>query len=194
MVDKKQSDEADGISSELLDQQFLRAATSFEAIMLSQIDIKNKLVDRLNYSIRVGTIILGVMAISILVLLLTLSSQINRISGVFNEMNSNFETVSTLMGQMNKSIGSMETRVALLGDIDNQMASMIHDMDFIATDVVSMQTTVKGISLHVSQVRNNVTNISGAISRMDKEVQLMSFDTQRMSIPARSMRKMFPFP
>lgn len=35
----------------VLQQQFVRAITSFEAIILSQIDIKNKLADRLNYSI-----------------------------------------------------------------------------------------------------------------------------------------------
>ena len=58
----------------VLEKQFRRAVSSFEGIVLSQIDIKNKLADRLNYSIRAGIIILGVIAISILILLLTLDS------------------------------------------------------------------------------------------------------------------------
>ena len=63
----------------ILQQQYMRALGSFEGIVLSQIDVKNKLGDRLNYSIRTGIIILGVLAFSILVLLLTLSSQVTRI-------------------------------------------------------------------------------------------------------------------
>ena len=59
----------------ILQQQYLRALSSFEGIVLSQIDVKNKLGDRLNYSIRAGLIILSVIAFSILVLLLTLSSR-----------------------------------------------------------------------------------------------------------------------
>ena len=78
----------------LLQQQFRRALSSFEGIILSQIDIKNRLGDRLNYSIQAGIIILGVIALSILVLLLTLSSQINRISGVVGNMNANFAAIS----------------------------------------------------------------------------------------------------
>ncbi|MGD2083050.1 MAG: hypothetical protein PVF91_08795, partial [Chromatiales bacterium] len=62
----------------ILQQQYLRALSSFEGIILGQIDIKNKLGNRLNYSLRAGLIILGVIAVSILVLLLTLSTQITR--------------------------------------------------------------------------------------------------------------------
>ena len=49
----------------ILQQQYLRALSSFEGIVLSQIDVKNKLGDRLNYSIRAGLIILSVIAFSI---------------------------------------------------------------------------------------------------------------------------------
>ncbi|MCW5586810.1 MAG: hypothetical protein KIS75_11810, partial [Chromatiales bacterium] len=78
----------------ILQQQYLRALSSFEGIVLSQIDVKNRLGDRLNYSIRAGLIILSVIAFSILVLLLTLSSQINRISNVVGAMNTHFSAVS----------------------------------------------------------------------------------------------------
>ncbi|MCB1862592.1 MAG: translation initiation factor 2, partial [Gammaproteobacteria bacterium] len=106
----------------VLQQQFVRAITSFEAIILSQIDIKNKLADRLNYSIRAGIIILGFVAISILILLLTLSSQINRISSVVSEMNQDFYSVAADMARINGYIESMEKQVALLNNINGQTA------------------------------------------------------------------------
>lgn len=178
----------------ILEKQFRRAVSSFEGIVLSQIDIKNKLADRLNYSIRTGIIILGVIAISILILLLTLSSQLNRISNVVNDMNANFSTVSEQMTMVNGYINFIEKRVSLLVSIDGQTKIMDREMSAIAQDMDMMRSTVGGISRNVSLVRNNVGNISTTIDHMGLEVLQMSHDMGRISKPSRSMNKMFPFP
>lgn len=178
----------------VLEKQFRRAVSSFEGIVLSQIDIKNKLADRLNYSIRAGIIILGVIAISILILLLTLSSQLNKISYVVNDMNVHFGTVSEQMAMVNEHITFIEKRVALLSNINQQTEIMDREMNTIAQDMAIMQSTVGGISRNVSTVRSNVGNISSAINHMGMEVLHMSRDMGRISKPSRSMNKMFPFP
>lgn len=178
----------------VLQQQFRRALSSFEGIILSQIDIKNKLGDRLNYSIRAGIIILGALAFSILVLLLTLSAQITRISGVVAEMNTHFTSVSDQMYQIRQHMNAMEQQVGLLGDIEQKTAIMDREMDSIGLDMGTMESTVKGINSHVAAVRNNVGNISVNMDLMSREVQAMSHDMRRMSKPARTMNKMFPFP
>ena len=82
---------------ELLQQQYLRALTSFEAMQLSQIDVRNKLANRLNNSIRAGLAILGAIAFSILILLLTLTTQLSRISDVVFNMNTHFRSVTENM-------------------------------------------------------------------------------------------------
>ena len=46
----------------ILHQQFVRAVSSFEGIILSQIEMKNILAARLNHSIQAGLIILGLIA------------------------------------------------------------------------------------------------------------------------------------
>ena len=192
MTDQKS---APGIDPEdtVLQQQFVRAVTSFEAIILSQIDIKNKLADRLNYSIRAGIIILGFVAISILILLLTLSSQINRISGVVNEMNRDFQAVAANMAHINGYIGSMDRRVALLNSINSQTAVMDGGMASIATDLEAMRTAVDEIGHHLTQVRGNVGNIAVSMDRMDVEVMNMSLEMHRMGGTSRSINKMLPF-
>ena len=192
MTDQKS---APGIDPEdtVLQQQFVRAVTSFEAIILSQIDIKNKLADRLNYSIRAGIIILGFVAISILILLLTLSSQINRISGVVNEMNRDFQAVAANMAHINGYIGSMDRRVALLNSINSQTAVMDEGMASIATDLEAMRTAVDEIGHHLTQVRGNVGNIAVSMDRMDVEVMNMSLEMHRMGVASRSINKMLPF-
>ena len=176
-----------------LDQQFRRALTSFEGVVLHQNEIRNKLANRLNYSIRTGLIILGAIAISILILLLTLSAQINRISSVVGDMNDHFAAVSKQMSKINVYISSIEQRVALLDSIKQQTEIMDKEMKLIAEDLDTMRMTVGGISSNVNLVRNNVGAIAVAIDRMDVEVMQMSQDMQRISKPARSMNKMFPF-
>lgn len=190
MADRNEIQEQD---EEVLQRKFLRAVSSFEAIILSQIDIKNKLADRLNYSIRAGIIILGFVAISILILLLTLSSQINRISAVVTEMNQDFNAVAESMARVNDHIGSMEQRVALLGDINAQTALMDQGMLTIADDLESMRGSVGEIRGYLTQVRGNVGNIAMTMDRMDAEVMNMSREMHRMGGGARSFNKMMPF-
>lgn len=179
---------------EILHQQFVRAVSSFEGIILSQIEMKNILAARLNHSIQAGLIILGLIAISILILLLTLSTQVNKISGVVNEMNNNFTLVSQQMNRMRSYIDSMEQRVSLLDEIQQQTTVMDVEMLKIVEDMKTMTATVGGISTSVHGVRNNVSNISVAVDHMDFEINRMSHDIDRMSKPARRMNDMFPFP
>ncbi|MGE5153980.1 MAG: translation initiation factor 2 [Bdellovibrio bacteriovorus] len=178
----------------LLQQQFRRALSSFEGIILSQIDIKNRLGDRLNYSIQAGIIILGAIALSILVLLLTLSSQINRISGVVASMNAHFSHVSLQMHEIRGLMDSMEARAALMAEMDRQTGAMDQEMTAIASDMNRMRESVQGINAHVAGVRNSVANMSGSIEVMNNEVRIMGQEMIHMSKPARTMNKMFPFP
>ncbi len=187
---------ANGESGEgsISDEQLMRAARSFEAIILSQIDIKNKLGDKINFAIRAGIIILGIVAVSILILLLTLSSQINRISDVVNDMNQDFTAVAQKMAKIQSHVGSMEQRVALLENITTHTATMDKEMVTIAENIEIMDTKVGGIQEHVTGMRHDIGVISGSVNHMNVEVQRMGADMHRMGTPARSMNKMFPFP
>jgi methyl-accepting chemotaxis protein len=172
---------------EILQQQYLRSLSSFEGIILGQIDIKNRLGDRLNYSIQAGIIILGAIAVSILILLLTLTSQINRISAVVADMNKSFTTVSDSMHRITGHMESMEKRIALLEGIESTAAVMDEEMQEI-------RSTVDGIGRQIGAVRGNVTNIATTMEAMNAEIHAMGAEMHHMAKPARSMNKMFPFP
>jgi len=194
MADPPQTSPRASTDEEILQQQYLRSLSSFEGIVLGQIDIKNRLGDRLNYSIQAGIIILGIIAFSILVLLLTLTSQINRISSVVADMNKSFTTVSERMHDITGHMASMEKRVALLEGIEGTAGTMNQEMAQIRQDMDTMQTTVDGIGRQLGTVRGNVTNIATTMEAMNAEVHAMGAEMHHMSQPARSMNKMFPFP
>ena len=178
----------------VLQQQYLRALSSFEGIVLSQIDVKNRLGDRLNYSIRTGIIILGVIAFSILVLLLTLTSQVTRISQVVENMNHHFSSISVKMDEVRDHMQTMETQVALIGAIDQDIDAMDDEMVQITDNMTSIRTALAGIRGNVSNVRGQVGNITAKVDHMNIELQGMTGQVHRMTKPARSMNKMFPFP
>jgi methyl-accepting chemotaxis protein len=177
----------------ILQQQYLRALSSFEGIVLSQIDVKNALGDRLNYSIRAGLIILFVIAFSILVLLLTLSSQITRISDVVGAMNTHFSSVSLRMDEISDSMGSMEIQVAQMRSIEENMATMQVEIQAIGDATASMEGSVGSVGQHVNGTRMSVENIAGTMNVMTMEVQAMSMEMHRMAKPARALNNMFPF-
>lgn len=178
----------------LLQQQYLRALSSFEGIILSQIEIKNKLGNRLNYSIGTGLLILSAIALSILVLLLTLSAQITRISQVVASMNTHFTAVADKMDRIRDDMIEMEQRVALLEQIDHDTAVIDEQMVAIGKDMDRVQVTVRGIGAALAGVRGQVGTIALTIDRMNGEVQAISAEMHHMAQPARSFNKMFPFP
>ena len=178
----------------ILQQKYLRALSSFEGIVLSQIDVKNALGDRLNYSIRAGLIILFVIAFSILVLLLTLSSQITRISDVVGAMNTHFSSVSLRMDEISDSLGSMETQVAHMRSIERDTATMQAEILSIGEATGNIEGSVVSIGRQMGGTRHNVENIAVTINAMNLEVQAMSVEMHRMAKPARTLNKMFPFP
>ncbi len=177
-----------------VDPKLLRAARSFEAILLSQIEIQEKLSDDLKNAIRFGMVILGIIAISILVLLLTLSSQINRISAVVSDMQRNVETVTERMDRITGAMDSMSHRVALLRAMDEETRAMHQEMERMDADIATMRKTIGSMGTHVTQVRRSVENMAVTISRMDDEVQMMAADMQHMAKPARTLNKLFPIP
>ena len=178
----------------ILQQQYLRALSSFEGIVLSQIDVKNKLGDRLNYSIRAGLIILFVIAFSILVLLLTLSSQINRISGVVAAMNQHFAAVSLRMDAIAANMASMEVQVAQLESIGGNTTVMQDEIAGIAESAERIEESVADIGVQMTGSRLNVEGIAVTMGAMNIEVQAMNADMHRMAKPARTLNGMIPFP
>lgn len=180
--------------SQLLQQQYLRALSSFEGIVLSQIDVKNKLGNRLNYSIRTGLIILSAIALSILVLLLTLSAQITRISDVVAAMNTHFTSVSAKMDGIRDDMVTMEKRVTLMASLSKNTGALAKQMSLIAGDMDAIDATMGGTAQQLGIVRGEVGNIAAAIDRMNGEVLSMSAEMHRMAKPARSINKIFPFP
>jgi len=132
--------------------------------------------------------------VSILVLLLTLSAQITRISGVVADMNTNFTSVSDQMHQIRQHMVNMEQRVALLEEIDQMSGIMGREMVVIEDDMSVMQDMVHGISAHLRAVRSDVGSIAVNMDLMNNEVHFMGREMHRMAKPARSLNKMFPFP
>ena len=179
---------------EILQQQYLRALSSFEGVLLGRMEVNKRLGIRLNYSIKTGLIILVVIAVSILVLLLTLTTQLNKITGVVYHMSANLSSISTNMDRVREHMDSMEQHVSLMAPIEKHISSMNKDMVTMNNDLEAMYKSVGGIKHNLTVVRDRVGNIAIHMNQMNNEVQAMSHEMHRLGKPARTMNKMMPFP
>lgn len=179
---------------QILQQQYLRAMSSFEGIVLNQIDVKNKLGDKLVWSIRAGLVILSIIAFSILVLLLTLSAQVNRISEVVGAMNTHFSSVALRMSEISDDMGSMQQQIARMGEMAEYTSVMREEVQSIGESTGQIGSSVSRIGQQMTGTRHNVQNIAGTMNAINHEVQGMSAEMHRMAKPARALNNMFPFP
>ncbi len=182
------------VDDAILQQQYRRALSSFEGIMLSEIELTNRLSTRLNYGIQAGTFILAAISISLSLLLFTLTSQVSRISSVVEGMKDHFISVSDQMHAISGHMNAIESRVALLETVDQRTALMDVEMTNILTDMDQMRANVTGIDDYLATVRTHIANVSFNMDIMNNEVQIMSVELGRMAKPMRNMNKMFPFP
>ena len=112
------------VDDAILQQQYRRALSTFEGIILSEIELTNRLSTRLNYGIQAGTFILTAISISLSLLLFTLTSQVSRISNVVEGMKEHFISVSQQMNAISGHMNAIESRVALLETVDQRTALM----------------------------------------------------------------------
>lgn len=182
------------VDDAILQQQYRRALSSFEGIILSEIELTNRLSTRLNYGIQAGTFILAAISISLSLLLFTLTSQVSRISSVVEGMKEHFISVSQQMSAISGHMNAIESRVALLETVDQRTALMDVEMSNILTDMNDMRANVTGIDDYLATVRTHIANVSFNMDIMNNEVQIMSIELGRMAKPMRNMNKMFPFP
>ena len=182
------------VDDAILQQQYRRALSTFEGIILSEIELTTRLSTRLNYGIQAGTFILAAISISLSLLLFTLTSQVSRISNVVEGMKEHFISVSQQMNAISGHMNAIESRVALLETVDQRTALMDVEMSNILTDMNDMRANVAGIDDYLATVRNHISNVSFNMDLMNNEVQIMSIELGRMAKPMRNMNKIFPFP
>jgi len=194
MTEEENKGTSRAVDDAILQQQYRRALSSFEGIILSEIELTRLLGNRLNYAIQAVTFILAAISISLSVLLLTLTSQVSRISGVVDGMRAHFISVSEQMSQINHHMDAIEKRVALMENIDYRTSIMDIEMGNILGDMTQMSTTVSAIDEYLGTVRGHIANVSFNMDIMNTEVQNMSIDMGKMSKPMRSFNKIFPFP
>ncbi len=178
----------------VLQQQYLRAMSSFEGILLGQMQVKSDLSDRLNMSVKAGLVILSIVAVSILALLLMLSTQVTRISDAVGSMNTHFTSVSDKMNHIHGSILGMETQIALLQDIEQYTTIMNQEMTSITSNMNAMESSIGQIDDQFRSIRYMIDDISVTIHNMNGEVQSINYEMNRMSEPAQTFNRFFPLP
>ncbi len=178
----------------VLQQQYLRAMSSFEGIILGQMQVKSDLSNRLNTSIKAGLVILSIVALSIMSLLIMLSTQVTRISDAVGSMNSHFTSVSRKMNHIQDSVMAMETQIGLLPDIEQYTTIMNQEMGTITLNIHAMEASVGNINQQFNDMRYMIDEISTSIRYMNGEVQVINHEMNRMSEPAKTFNKFFPLP
>jgi len=169
------------------------AVKRFENIMMSRIYVQQRLGDRLKNSIRIGMVILFLLAISISTLLFTLSVQVSRVGDSIIHMNQNFNSIAQNMNHINSYMIEMEKQVAFLPKIKNETSVFDQQMKLMNKDFSVIKNEISNMSDNIALIEGKIKDVSHSVVQMDEQVGLMNYDTQRMSKPAKNVNRMFPF-
>ena len=170
-----------------------QAVRRFEKIMMSRIYLQQRLGDRLKNSIRTGMIVLFLIAVSILVLLITLTVQVKKVAGVTDHINMNFEVISQNMVVISQYMNNMEKQVSLMPNINGSTENINQTMFYIKDNMTTIKDQVGIMNSQLNNVDQRMNAISGTVKQVDANIGGINYEVHRMSKPASTFNKFNPF-
>ncbi len=170
-----------------------QAIKRFEKIMMSRIYVQKRLGDRLKVSIRTGMVVLFLLAVSILVLLMTLTLQVGKVTQVAENMNTNFKHIAANMARINQYMQDMESQVAFLPQIRGKTQLMSSQVIKMNQDMYAMRQAMNKINGEMLLIQQQMGSISHSVKNMNGNVGLINSQVHKMAKPANRFNKMFPF-
>ncbi len=177
------------------DQQKLEEmAAKFKDIFEQRFSMHLRVARRTTALIRIGMFSLGVIAVSMLLLVLTLTYQIKPMIDAVITMNQHFTSIADNMMVMRDAIREMEANVAnmpvMATEMNNMQASvgeMTESMNNLARRMNTLDTNMAGIT-------QSVARMTGTFAVMNQTVGAMEYDVNRMSGPMRAFNSFNPLP
>ncbi len=157
--------------------------SKFDSIMDHKVDIYIRQSIRLNSTVRVGMIILGVVGISIFLLLFSLSSQVGHMNEGVKQMTHNFAEVEQNMQRINGILLHMETRVALMDTLEQDMRQAHATTQSLNQGIATIQNSMGEVSLHMNQLQQRMQAVNYRLDGMQAEVSGIGLETHRISKP-----------
>ena len=170
-----------------------QAIKRFESVLLARIYVQQRLANRLKNSIRIGMASLFFIAVSISILLLTLSTQIKQAREAVGHMNENFVVISENMMMINQYMTDMEKQVSYLPAINHVTSDMNQKMVSLNENFAIIRQEISETNGSVNQLQGKMERVAGSVQHIDGQVNFLNRDTSRISKPAKRMKNFFPF-
>ncbi len=161
--------------------------SKFDNIMDRKVDIYIRQSIRLNSTVRVGMIILGLVGGSIFLLLYSLSSQVGHMKEGVQQMNSHFADVEHNMRQVNQILQHIDTRVALMGAFDRDMQQALKTTTSLHHGVESIHQSMGEVSQYMNQLQLHIQQVNQQLASMQASVSGVGVETYRISKPMKAL-------
>ncbi len=159
--------------------------SKFDSIMDRKVDIYIRQSIRLNSTVRVGMIILGVVGLSIFLLLFSLSSQVGHMQKGVQQMTTHFADVEHNMHRVNEILQHIETRVALLSAFDQDMQQAHQTTTSLHHGVGNIHQSMSEVSQYMDQLQMRIQEVNQQLANMQSSVSGVGVETHRISKPMR---------
>ncbi len=161
--------------------------SKFDSIMDRKVDIYIRQSIRLNSTVRVGMIILGVVGFSIFLLLFSLSSQVGHMNQGVKQMTHYFAEVDKNMLQVNRVLQHIETRVALMGPLEQDMRKAHEITQSLQQNLRTIQHSMGEVNHHMNQVQQRMQIVNQRLAGMQAAVGGVGYETYQISKPLRKL-------
>jgi hypothetical protein len=177
------------------DQQRLEEiAVKFRQILDQRFEMQLRVARRTTAIIRIGMISLGVMAVSMLFLVLTLTYQMTPMIAAVQTMNAHFTNISNNMVTMRDAIQEMDGNVAHMPAMATEMAQMQQSVREMTGSMDTLAQRMRNLDGNMAGITTSVGRMTSTFAVMNQTVSGMNYDVNRMSGPMKTFNSVMPLP
>ena len=168
-------------------------ANGFNHLLDQQFAMHLRVARRTTALVRYGMVSLGVIGISMLLLLLTLSWRIKPMITAVGKMNNDFTLIAEDMTVMKTAVLDMHSQVAEMPIMAAEMERMRGNVQDIASSMHLLSQRMGNLDTNMASITQGVTRMAGSFGVMNQTVGVMGSDVNTLSGPMRVFNWMTPF-
>ena len=169
------------------------AVADFRRAMEIRGGLNLRVAKRVTLLLRTGIVSMGVITVIMVVALMQFNSKLVEMNGVLDTMNQKFSSMSTDMKQMKVVLLQMDKHVMYLPAIVDETNTMKDIVQIMHGDIGAISGSVSDLQLNLTGITGNVDHMTQSFRGLDKTMQHLRVDVNKMSGPSKVFNKMMPF-
>lgn len=160
------------------------ALKKFESIMQFRSDMYMRLATRVRVFVRVGMVVITLVAFALSILLYTLATQLQHATMTTNNIQTDLLLVGNNVSEMQKFVANMEQRMQVMEGMQKNLSGITVYTKGMVDDIQQLNSDMNKMQKRLHNIDGSLKNMTSSVNNIGRSVKQVGHDVNEMSTPA----------